>query len=198
MNANDNANDKASMHRAATADVAHSAGFDHLEHCPMMPVFGAPTVTFVRGSGTELWDSTGKRYLDFLCGLAVTSLGHANAEVATAIAEQANTLVHVSNLFATVPGPQVALTIDRLLGGGGQVFFANSGAEANECAIKVARKWGGYGRHHIISTFGSFHGRKPSGSGWNASCLAGWPVMCSVASVRPWNEPNVLMMWWRP
>ena len=156
---NQDAKDKLSMHRAATAEVASAAGHDRLEHCPMMPTFGAPTVTFVRGSGTELWDSTGKRYLDFLCGLAVTSLGHANAEVAGAIADQANTLVHVSNLFATVPGPQVALTIDRLLGGGGQVFFANSGAEANECAIKVARKWGGHGRHHIISTFGSFHGR---------------------------------------
>ena len=156
---NASANDKVAVHRAATAEVGRAVGYDHLEHCPMMPVFGAPTVTFVRGSGTELWDSTGKRYLDFLCGLAVTSLGHANAEIADAITEQANTLVHVSNLFATVPGAQVALTIDRLLGGGGQVFFANSGAEANECAIKVARKWGGHGRHHIISTFGSFHGR---------------------------------------
>ncbi len=124
-----------------------------------MPTFGAPSVTFVRGSGTELWDANGIRYLDFLCGLAVTSLGHANAEIAEAIAAQASTLLHVSNLFATVPGPQVAMTIDRLLGGGGQVFFANSGAEANECAIKVARKWAGYGRHQVISAFGSFHGR---------------------------------------
>ena len=153
------ANDKLAAHRAATAGVAIEAGFDNLDHCPMMPTFGAPTVTFVRGSGTELWDSSGKRYLDYLCGLAVTSLGHANPEVAAAIAEQAGTLVHVSNFFATSPGPQVALSIDRLLGGGGQVFFANSGAEANECAIKVARKWGGHGRHHIISAFGSFHGR---------------------------------------
>ncbi len=154
-----NAIDKLEAHRNATASITQAAGFEQLEHCPMMPTFGAPSITFVRGSGTELWDTDGKRYLDFLCGLAVTSLGHANAEVADAIAEQARTLVHVSNLFATVPGPQVALTIDRLLGGGGQVFFANSGAEANECAIKVARKWGGHGRHHIISTFGSFHGR---------------------------------------
>lgn len=151
--------DKLAGHRAATGVIGDVARGDSPDHCPMMPTFGAPTVTFVRGSGTELWDSNGKRYLDFLCGLAVTSLGHANSEVAAAIAEQANTLVHVSNLFATVPGPQVAITIDRLLGGGGQVFFANSGAEANECAIKVARKWGGHGRHHIISAFGSFHGR---------------------------------------
>ena len=130
-----------------------------MDYCPLMPTFGAPSVTFVRGRGTELWDIDGNRYLDFLCGLAVTSLGHAHPEIAEAIGQQAATLLHVSNLFATVPGPQVAMTIDRLLGGGGQVFFANSGAEANECAIKVARKWAGYGRHHIISAFGSFHGR---------------------------------------
>jgi acetylornithine/N-succinyldiaminopimelate aminotransferase len=128
-------------------------------HCPMMPTFGAPTITFVRGKGTELWDSTGKRYLDFLCGLAVTGLGHSNDEIADAISEQARTLVHVSNLFATTVGPKVAMQLDALLGGGGQIFFANSGAEANECAIKVARKWAGHGRFQVISAFGSFHGR---------------------------------------
>src|SRR5690606_626876 len=73
--------------------------------------------------------------------------------------EQARTLLHVSNLFATEPGADVALTLDRLLGGGGQVFFANSGAEANEAAIKLARKWGGHGRYQVISAYGSFHGR---------------------------------------
>ena len=129
------------------------------EYCPLMPVFGAPTVTFVRGAGTELWDNTGKRYLDFLCGLAVTSLGHANLEIADAVSEQARTLVHVSNLFATEVGPKVAMQLDALLGGGGQLFFANSGAEANECAVKLARKWGGHGKHAVISAFGSFHGR---------------------------------------
>jgi acetylornithine/N-succinyldiaminopimelate aminotransferase len=129
------------------------------QYCPIMPVFGAPSVRFVRGSGTELFDETGKRFLDFLCGLAVTSLGHANPEVAQALTEQANTLLHVSNLFITDPGPQAAIALDEVLGGGGQVFFANSGAEANECAIKLARKWGGHGKHVVISAFGSFHGR---------------------------------------
>ena len=148
-----------SPHIASVASVPRQGGPSGVDYCPLMPTFGAPNVTFVRGSGTELWDADGNRYLDFLCGLAVTSLGHANAEISEAISEQASTLLHVSNLFATVPGPQVAMTIDRLLGGGGQVFFANSGAEANECAIKVARKWAGYGRHHVISAFGSFHGR---------------------------------------
>ena len=80
-----------------------------------------PPSQFVRGSGTELWDSAGRRYLDFLGGLAVVALGHAHPEVAEALAAQASTLLHTSNLFATVPGAEVAVTIDRLLGGGGQV-----------------------------------------------------------------------------
>ena len=129
------------------------------DFCPMMPTYGAPMATFVRGKGTELWDKDGKRYLDFLSGLAVTSLGHAHPKVAEAIAQQANTLVHVSNLFANDNAWRVAVALDELLGGGGQVFFCNSGAEANEAALKLARKWGGRGRHNIISTFGSFHGR---------------------------------------
>jgi len=130
-----------------------------LDHCPIMPTYGAPTVQFVRGEGSRLWDRDGKEYLDFLAGIAVCGLGHSHPEVAEAVAEQARTLVHVSNLFGTVPGAEVAITLDRLLGGGGQVFFSNSGAEANECAIKLARKWGGHGRYQVISAFGSFHGR---------------------------------------
>ena len=127
-------------------------------------------VTFVRGAGSRLWDVDGKVYLDFLGGLAVTSLGHAHPVVAEAIAEQARTLSHVCNLYGTTVGPEVAETLDRLIGGGvraarsggepnGKVFFANSGAEANECAIKLARKWGGPGRYAVVSTYASFHGR---------------------------------------
>jgi predicted acetylornithine/succinylornithine family transaminase len=142
------------------SDHRHSMGApDTLERCPIMPNYGAPSVMFVRGSGTELWDRDGKRYLDFLCGLAVTSLGHAHPVVADAIAEQARTLSHVSNLFGTEPQVELATTIDRLLGGGGQVFFCNSGAEANEAALKLARKHHGRGRHVVISAYRSFHGR---------------------------------------
>ncbi|MCU0312340.1 MAG: acetylornithine transaminase [Acidimicrobiales bacterium] len=130
-----------------------------LDHCPFMPTYGAPTVQFVRGEGLLLWDRDGNEYLDFLAGLAVVGLGHAHPEVADAVAEQARTLTHVSNLFGTVPGAEVAITLDRLLGGGGQVFLANSGAEANECALKLARKYGGHGRHQVVSAYGSFHGR---------------------------------------
>lgn len=146
-------NPLAAVHRLATGAPAG------LEHCPFMPTYAAPTVQFVRGQGTILWDRDGNRYLDFLAGLAVVGLGHAHPEVAEAIARQAQTLVHVSNLFATEPACEVALVLDRLLGGGGQVFFCNSGAEANEAAIKLARKWGGRGRYTVVSAYGSFHGR---------------------------------------
>jgi acetylornithine/N-succinyldiaminopimelate aminotransferase len=132
----------------------------HSQRSPLMNTYPPHAVTFVRGSGSELWDTDGKRYLDFLSGLAVAGLGHAHPAVADAIAEQARTLVHVSNLFGTTVGPEVAATLDRLIGGPpGQVFFANSGAEANECAIKLARKWGGRGKHVVVSAYGSFHGR---------------------------------------
>jgi predicted acetylornithine/succinylornithine family transaminase len=135
-----------------------------VDRSALMHTYPDPPVTFVRGSGTELWDTEGRRYLDFLSGLAVTSLGHAHPVVADAVATQARTLVHVSNLFGNVVGPEVAVTLDRLVGGGahragGQVFFTNSGAEANECALKLARKWAGPGRHVVVTTWDAFHGR---------------------------------------
>jgi len=125
----------------------------------LMPTYPPQPVTFVRGEGTRLWDDQGNEYLDFLSGLAVTGLGHANPVVADALNEQARTLLHVSNLFGTQPGEDVAATLDELLGGNGLVFFCNSGAEANECAIKLARKFGGRGKHVVVSAYGSFHGR---------------------------------------
>lgn len=144
---------------------AEAMGADPSGHCPIMPNYGRPVVTFARGSGTELFDSEGGRYLDFLCGLAVTSLGHSHPGVAAALAEQASTLLHVSNLFATVPQIEVATRLDALIRSGtgedepGQVLFQNSGAEANEAAIKLARKYQGRGRHGVLSAFRSFHGR---------------------------------------
>ncbi len=129
------------------------------EVSPFMNTYPSDRVTFVRGSGTELWDVDGTRYLDFLGGLAVVSLGHAHPEVAEALSHQARTLLHVSNLFGTERGEEAASKVDELVGGGGQVFFCNSGAEANECAIKLARKWGGHGRYQVVSAYNSFHGR---------------------------------------
>jgi len=126
---------------------------------PLMPTYPPPAVTFVRGEGCRLWDDTGKEYLDFLAGIGVTALGHSHPAVADAVCEQARTLLHVSNLFGTDVGLDVAGRLDRHIGGGGKVFFANSGAEANECAFKLARKWGGRGRHVVVSAYSSFHGR---------------------------------------
>lgn len=143
---------------AATHAAAMGAPQD-LTRCPIMPTYGAPSVQFVRGQGVRLWDRDDRPYLDLLSGLAVTSLGHSHPAVAEALCEQSQRLVHVSNLFGTEHNAPVALTLDRLLGGGGQVFFSNSGAEANEAALKLARKFGGRGRHVVVSAYGSFHGR---------------------------------------
>jgi predicted acetylornithine/succinylornithine family transaminase len=128
-----------------------------------MPVFGPPLIMFERGSGSELWDSNGKRYLDFLAGIAVTSLGHSHPAIAQAISDQATRLLHVSNFFANPMATEAAIKINRLLldatNQHGQIFFTNSGAESNECALKLARKQGGRGRHTVVSALGSFHGR---------------------------------------
>ncbi len=135
-----------------------------VDRSALMHNYAEPPVTFVRGEGSTLFDTDGRPYLDFLSGLAVTSLGHAHPVVAEAVAHQARTLSHVSNLFGTTVGPEVAVTLDRLIGGGteragGQVFFANSGAEAIECALKLARRWAGPDRFTVVSTDGAFHGR---------------------------------------
>ena len=129
----------------------------------LMGNYAVPSVTFVQGSGTELFDTEGRRYLDFLCGLAVTSLGHSHPRVAAALAEQSRTLLHTSNLFATEPQLEVALRLDALVRSGvgqpGRVLFQNSGAEAIEAALKLARKYHGPGRHGVVSAWRSFHGR---------------------------------------
>ena len=154
------------------------------DYCPFIPVFGPPAVMFERGEGTQLWDISGKRYLDFLSGIAVVSLGHANPVIAKAIAEQANTLVHVSNFFANTVATKTAVELSGLMrdagAGDGQVFFCNSGAEANEAAIKLARKFGGRGRHRIVTAFGSFHGRT-----LGALALTGQPAKHEVFQPMP-------------
>src|ERR1700704_2622469 len=129
----------------------------------VMGTYTRAPVAFVRGEGSRLWDSEGREYLDFLSGIAVTSLGHAHPAVADALADQARTLTHVSNLYYNDLQHRLAARLDALLGGGGRVFFSNSGAEANECAIKLARRHGqtrgGKERYHVVSAYGSFHGR---------------------------------------
>jgi acetylornithine/N-succinyldiaminopimelate aminotransferase len=160
----------------------------------LMTTYPPTHVTFVRGEGSRLWDENGREYLDFLSGLAVTSLGHAHPVVADAIAEQARTLLHVSNLYGSLPRTEVARTLDRLLGGGGRVFFANSGAEANECAIKLARKWGGHGRYAVVSAYGSFHGRTLAtlhATGQPAKHEAFQPLPEGFRHVA-WKDPDAL------
>lgn len=127
-----------------------------LEREHLVPAYARMAVQFVRGEGARLWDSEGTEYLDFQTGLAVTSLGHSHPAVVAAIAEQAARLIHVGNLFYSEPSMRLA---QRLSGGslGGKVHFANSGTEANEAALKVARKAKQGGT--IISVHRGFHGR---------------------------------------
>jgi len=120
--------------------------------------YGRFPVVMIEGSGCRLKDVEGKEYLDFLAGIAVCSLGHCYEPVTKAICDQAARLVHVSNLFHTIPQTELAeLLIDNSFAD--RIFMANSGAEANEAAFKLARKHGGEDRYEIISLEGSFHGR---------------------------------------
>ncbi len=128
--------------------------------------FGPRMEMFVRGEGAYLWDADGRRYLDFLAGIAVNSLGHAHPVFVEAIATQAATLAHVSNYFATPPQLELASRLKRLAGTGdaGRVYFGNSGAEANEAAFKLARlhgaaKEGAPARPRILALTDAFHGR---------------------------------------
>ena len=123
--------------------------------------FGERMALFTRGEGAYLWDADGNRYLDFLAGIAVNSLGHAHPVFVEAVATQAATLAHVSNYYATAPQLALAARLKRLAGTGdsGRVYFGNSGAEANEAAFKLARLHGGVERPRILSLLDGFHGR---------------------------------------
>ncbi len=128
----------------------------------VMNTYGRTDFALVRGRGTRVWDADGNEYLDMLAGIAVNVLGHCPPEVTDALCDQANTLMHTSNLYWTEP--QVLLARELCQGSGlDKVFFCNSGAEANEGAIKLARKYGAdhYGpeRHVVVTMEKSFHGR---------------------------------------
>ena len=132
-----------------------------LEERYLMHTYKRGAVDFVKGEGCLLWDADGKEYLDFLAGISVCSLGHCHPAVVAAVTEQAQQLMHVSNLFYTEPMAKLAQRLsDSSLGG--RVFFCNSGTEANEAAIKVARKHAharGIAAPEIVSFEGEFHGR---------------------------------------
>ena len=128
----------------------------------LLNVYARLPVTLVRGQGVRVWDTGGKQYLDFLAGIAVNSLGHCHPRMVAAIQEQAATLMHVSGYYYTAP---VAKLAEKLVGTSAmeRAFFCNSGAEANECAIKIARKYakshGGPNKYGIVAADKSFHGR---------------------------------------
>lgn len=137
--------------------------------------FGDRMALFVRGEGAYVWDGDGKKYLDFLAGIAVNALGHAHPVFVEAITAQASTLSHVSNYFATPPQLAMAARLKRLAGTGesGRVYFGNSGAEANEAALKLARLHGrGTDRTRILTLKGGFHGRT-----MGALALTGKPAL---------------------
>ncbi|HWT91219.1 MAG TPA: acetylornithine/succinylornithine family transaminase, partial [Solirubrobacterales bacterium] len=132
-----------------------------LEERYLMRTYKRAPVDFVRGEGALLWDADGRQYLDFLTGISVCSVGHCHPDVVAAVREQAERLIHVSNLFYTEPMARLA---ERLAESslGGRVFFSNSGTEANECAIKIARKHAhgrGIAEPEIVSFESDFHGR---------------------------------------
>jgi acetylornithine/N-succinyldiaminopimelate aminotransferase len=146
------------------SEATREIGFDRaraLEERYLMRTYKRAPVDFVRGEGPLLWDVEGKRYLDFLAGISVCSVGHCHPEVVRAVGEQSHRLMHVSNLFYTEPMARLA---ERLAESslGGRVFFSNSGTEANECAIKIARKHAhrrGISAPEIVSFESDFHGR---------------------------------------
>lgn len=121
----------------------------------MLDNYGTPAMELVRGEGIHLFDSSGRKYLDFLGGIATSLLGHAHPEIISAVTKQISTLSHVSNLYAHPTALQLAKKLTQMTGGG-RVFFCNSGAEANEAAIKISRL---SGKSRIIATDGAFHGR---------------------------------------
>jgi predicted acetylornithine/succinylornithine family transaminase len=132
-----------------------------LEERYLMRTYKRAPVDFVRGEGALLWDADGKEYLDFLTGISVCSVGHCHPDVVAAVREQSERLIHVSNLFYTEPMARLAerLSESSL---GGRVFFSNSGTEANECAIKIARKHAhrrGIAEPEVVSFESDFHGR---------------------------------------
>jgi predicted acetylornithine/succinylornithine family transaminase len=165
------------------SDVAEGVGLEEtrsLEERFLMRTYKRAPVDFVKGEGPLLWDADGKRYLDFLTGISVCSVGHCHPEVVKAVRDQAHRLMHVSNLFYTEPMAQLAQRLSES-SLGGRVFFSNSGTEAIECAIKVARKHAharGITEPEIVSFEGDFHGR-------SYGALAATPGLAKNEALQP-------------
>ena len=125
----------------------------------MMPNYGIPPLALARGEGCQVWDADGNRYLDLIAGIAVSALGHAHPAIVSAVSAQVGKIAHTSNLFVHEPGVALAERLLSLLSSPGRVFFCNSGAEANEAAIKLVRRKQGKNRPVVIAADHSFHGR---------------------------------------
>ncbi|RCV53028.1 acetylornithine transaminase [Marinitenerispora sediminis] len=125
----------------------------------LMPNYGTPPVALARGEGRYVWDVEGNRYLDLIAGIAVSALGHGHPALVEAVTRQVGRLAHTSNLFLHDGEVELAERLVALVGGDARVFFANSGTEANEAALKLVRRAAGPGRDHVVSTVAGFHGR---------------------------------------
>ncbi len=156
-----------------------------------MATYARPALALVRGAGARVWDSDGKEYLDLVAGVAVSVLGHCHPTVRAAVLAQLAELGHVSNLYVNEPQIRLAERLLDLLGAEGRVFFCNSGAEANEAAIKIARRTG---RPEIVATEGSFHGRTLGAlsiTGQPAKRAPFEPLLPGVRFV-PYGDPEAL------
>jgi acetylornithine aminotransferase len=157
----------------------------------MMPTYAAPSLTLVRGEGAQVWDDQGRTYVDLVAGIAVNALGHAHPAVVDAVCRQVATLGHTSNLVANEPSLRLAERLLELTGRDGRVFFANSGAEANEAAFKLSRRTG---RSSVLATEGGFHGRTMGAlalTGQKAKRVPFEPLPDGVAFV-PYGDAGVL------
>jgi predicted acetylornithine/succinylornithine family transaminase len=151
----------------------------------VLPTYARADVTIVRGDGCRVWDDAGRAYLDFVAGIAVVGLGHRHPAVTAAAKEQLDELWHASNLYWTEPMARLAGLLSERIGGA-QAFFCNSGAEANEAALKVARK--ATGRSRIVALEGGFHGRTLgalSATGQPAKWEGFGPLVPGVTFARP-------------
>ncbi len=162
----------------------------------LLGVFGTPQRVLARGEGCLVWDTHGEQYLDLLGGIAVNSLGHAHPALTSAVTRQMQTLGHVSNFFATEPQILLAEKLLRIAQApiGSQVFFANSGTEANEAAFKLARRNQTPQRHRIIAMEGAFHGRSMGALALTAKTAYREPFEPLPAGVEhiPFGDANAL------
>jgi acetylornithine/succinyldiaminopimelate/putrescine aminotransferase len=173
----------------------------------VVPNYGRFPITIARGDGSWVWDEAGTRYLDFATGIAVCPLGHRDPELLRTIREQSETLLHCSNLYLNRPQGLLAQFIsDHMMGAPGKVFFCNSGAEANETLIKLARKFGSVRpgsagpRFEVLTFEGSFHGRTMAGisATGQAKVKTGFAPLLEGFRHLPWNDLEAVKAAIRP